>query len=239
VTTTGSKGTRILGGVTLVLLAVVTVYGLWLTPADVEMGDNVRLLYIHPPIATAMFIPVVLTAVGSLLWLVKKSVWWDLVALAGAEIGAVLVGLCLVTGSLWGRATWGTYWDWDPLLTSTALLFLMLLGYLALRRVPAEPEVRNRRSAVVGLAIAVNVPIVHFAVDWWRSLHQTATVSTLDPKIDGIQLLTFALGFLAVLLATAWAMIHRFRLAWLEDQLEATFLETAVAERRLEAGVSP
>jgi heme exporter protein C len=146
------------------------------------------------------------------------------------------VGLCLITGSLWGRATWGTYWDWDPLLTSTALLFLMLLGYLALRRVPAEPEVRNRRSAVVGLAIAVNVPIVHFAVDWWRSLHQTATVSTLDPKIDGIQLLTFALGFVAVLLATAWAMIHRFRLAWLEDQLEEIWLGEAIRDRRDEAG---
>lgn len=237
--TTGSRTTRILGCVTLLLFAVVAVYGLWLTPADVEMGDDVRLLYIHPPIASAMYLPVILTAVGSLLWLVKGSVWWDTVAVAGAEVGAVLVGLTLVTGSLWGRATWGTYWDWDPLLTSTALLFLMLLGYLALRRVPAEPEVRNRRSAIVGLAIAVNVPIVHFAVDWWRSLHQDDTFQTIDPKIDGIQLLTFALGFLGVLLATAWLMIHRFRLAWLEDQVEAAFLETAVAERRQEAGVSP
>jgi heme exporter protein C len=239
VTHTGSRTTRIVGAAALVLSALTVVYGLWLTPADVEMGDDVRLLYLHPPIATAMFVPVAFTAVGSLLWLVKRSVWWDLVALAGAEVGAVLVGLCLLTGSLWGRATWGTYWDWDPLLTSTALLFLMLLGYLALRQVPAEPEVRNRRSAIVGLAIAVNVPIVHFAVDWWRSLHQTATVSTLDPKIDGIQLFTFALGFLAVLTGTAWLMIHRFRLAWLEDQAEEAFLATAVAERRQEAGVAP
>lgn len=236
---TGSRTTRVLGCVTLALFAVVTVYGLWLTPADVEMGDDVRLLYIHPPIASAMYVPVVLTAVGSLLWLVKKSVWWDTVAVAGAEVGALLVGLTLVTGSLWGRATWGTYWDWDPLLTSTALLFLMLLGYLALRAVPADVEVRNRRSATLGVAIAVNVPIVHFAVDWWRSLHQDDTFQTLDPKIDGIQLLTFALGFVSVLLSTAWLMIHRFRLAWLEDQVEAAFLQTAVAERRQEAGVSP
>lgn len=233
---TGSRTTRILGAVTLLLFGLVAVYGLWLTPADVEMGEDVRLLYIHPPIASAMYVPLVLTAIGSLMWLFKKSVWWDTVALAGAEVGVVLVGLCLVTGALWGRVTWGTYWDWDPLLTSTALLFLMLLGYLALRRVPADPEVRNRRSAVLGLAIAVNVPIIHFAVDWWRSLHQSATVSTLDPQIDGIQLLTFAMGFLSVITATSWMMIHRFRLAWLEDQIEAAFLETAVAERRQEAG---
>jgi heme exporter protein C len=237
-TPTGSRVTRILGSVVLVLFGLLALYGLVISPADVEQGDAVRLFYIHVPIATSMYVPVGLCALGSLLWLVKKSVWWDTLAAAGAEVGALLVGLCLVTGSLWGRPTWGTYWDWDPRLTSTALLFLMLLGYVALRRIPADRPVRNRRAAVVGLALAVNVPIVHFAVDWWRSLHQSATIATLDPQIDGIQLFTFFLGLVTFLLFTAWLLIHRFRLQWLDDQADDAFLEQAIAERRQEAGVA-
>ena len=93
----------------------------------------------------------------------------------------VFTGLTLVTGSLWGRPTWGTYWEWDPRLTSTALLFVLFLGYLAVRGIPAERHVRARRAAVVGLVAFVDVPIVHYSVDWWRSLHQPATISRLEP----------------------------------------------------------
>lgn len=236
---TGSRGTRVLGVASIALVVALVVYGLVLTdpdPAPPEgQGDAMRLIYVHVPAAMLMYVPYLLTLIGSILWLWKRSAWWDTLAGAAAEVGVVLTGMCLVTGSLWGRPTWGTYWDWDPRLTSTALMFLVYLGYLAIRRIPADVEVRNRRAAVVGIAGFVNVPIVHFAVDWWRSLHQDATIGTLDVKIEGLQLFTLFLGFVAFAVTTAWLLIHRFRLGWLEDRAEEHLLQQAIEERRAEA----
>lgn len=238
---TGSRATRALGVASLLLLAALALYGLVLTkPAPAPpagQGDAMRLIYVHVPSAMLMYVPFTLTLVGSVLWLRRRSVWWDTLAGAAAEVGVVLTAMCLVTGSLWGRPTWGTYWDWDPRLTSTALMFLVYLGYLAIRRLPADVEVRNRRTAIVGIAGFANVPIVHFAVDWWRSLHQDATIGTLDVKIQGLQLFTLFLGFAAFAVTTAWLLVHRFRLAWLEDRAEEHLLEQAIAARRHEAGV--
>lgn len=239
---TGSRATRILGILALALFAALALYGLVLSPPEpappAGQGDSMRLIYLHVPAASMMYIPFTFTFVGSLFWLFRKSVWWDTMAGAAAEIGVLLTGMCLVTGSIWGRPTWGTYWDWDPRLTSTALMFLMFLGYLAVRRIPSEPEVRNRRAAVVGLLAFVNVPIVHFAVDWWRSLHQDATIGTIDVKIDGLQLFTLMLGFAAFAVGMTWMLIHRFRVAWLEDKVEELYLEAAIAERRKESEVT-
>lgn len=236
---TGSRATRILGIVTLVLLGVLVAYGLFLTdpapPPPEGQGDSMRLIYVHVPSAFTMYIPFTFTFVGSLLWLWRKSVWWDTLAGAAAEVGVLFTACCLITGSLWGRPTWGTYWDWDPRLTSTAMMLLMYLGYLAVRRIPADQAVRNRRAAIVGLAAFVNVPITHFAVDWWRSLHQDATIGTLDVKIEGLQAFTLYLGLLTFVLALAWLLIHRFRLAWLEDRIDAELLDVTIAERREEA----
>ena len=236
---TGSRATRLLGVVALALLGLLALYGLVLSPPEPAppsgQGDTMRLIYVHVPAASMMYIPLTLTFIGSLIWLFRRSVWWDTLAGAAAEVGVLLTGMCLVTGALWGRPTWGTYWDWDPRLTSTALLFLMFLGYLAVRRIPADLAVRNRRAAIVGLVAFVDVPIVHYAVDWWRSLHQDATIGTIDVKIDGMQLFTLMLGFAAFATSTAWLLIHRFRVAWLEDRAEELSLDLAIAERRLEA----
>lgn len=238
-TGTGSRGTRVLGFASLLLVAALVVYGLVLTdpepPPPEGQGDAMRLIYVHVPAAMLMYVPYLLTLIGSIMWLWKRSAWWDTLAGAAAEVGVVLTGMCLVTGSLWGRPTWGTYWDWDPRLTSTALMFLVYLGYLAIRRLPADVEVRNRRAAIVGIAGFVNVPIVHFAVDWWRSLHQDATIGTTDVKIEGLQLFTLFLGFVAFAVTTAWLLIHRFRVGWLEDRAEEHLLQQAIAERRAEA----
>ena len=240
-TGTGSAGTRVLGVASILLVGALVLFGLVLTdpapPPPEGQGDAMRLIYVHVPAAMMMYVPFTLTLVGSIMWLVKRSVWWDTLAGAAAEVGVVLTAMCLVTGSLWGRPTWGTYWDWDPRLTSTALMFLVYLGYLAIRRIPDDPEVRNRRAAIVGIAGFVNVPIVHFAVDWWRSLHQDATIGTLDVKIQGLQLFTLFLGFVAFGVTTAWLLIHRFRLAWLEDRADELLLDAAIEARRAEAGL--
>jgi heme exporter protein C len=232
---TGSRNSRLLGIAVLAGLGATALFGLVLSPGDQVQSDAARLLYVHVPSAILAYVSFGMTAVGSIMWLVKKSEWWDRVAASSAEIGVLFTALCLATGALWGRPIWGTYWDWDPRLTTTALLLLLFLGYLAIRRLPADPEVRARRSAIVGLVAFVDVPIVHYAVDWWRSLHQDATLGTLDVKIEGLMLFSFVLGLVSFWLLYVWLLIHRFRLAWLEDQLEATSLDAAIAERRAEA----
>jgi heme exporter protein C len=236
---TGSKGTRVLGLVALAGAGLLAALGLFISPEDTQQGDQVRLMYIHVPSAITAYVAFATTAVGSIMWLWKKSRWWDLVAASAAEIGVVFTALCLISGSLWGRNTWGTYWEWDPRITATTLLLLMFMGYLAVRRLPADVTTRNTRSAVVGLVAFADVPVVHYAVDWWRSLHQGSTISNpLDVKIAGLQLLSLMVGMVTFLVIFAWLIVHRFRLAWLDDRAEELWLDAAVSERRLEAEVT-
>jgi heme exporter protein C len=231
---TGSPASRLLGLAAVVLLALVALLGLVLTPAEAKMGDSVRLLYVHVPSALTAYAAVTLVAVGSVMVLGKRSVFWDLMAGAAGEIGLLFTGLTLASGSLWGRPTWGTYWEWDPRLTSTALLAVLQLGYLAVRSSGGDPTTRGRRAAVVGILAAADIPIVHYSVDWWRSLHQSATIAKLDPDLDGLMLFTLFLGIVAFMVLFAWLLVHRFRVAWLEAQVEEQGLERAIAERRAE-----
>jgi heme exporter protein C len=239
---TGTRGTRALGAVTLAALGLTAVLGLWVSPPDEVQGDVVRLLYVHVPTAwLAMYLSFGVTTVASALWLWRRTraVFWDRLAGASAEIGVVFIGLTLVVGAIWGRATWGVWWTWDARLTATAVLFVLYLGYLALRRVPADPEVRARRSALAALAAFVDVPIVHFAVEWWNTLHQEASVLSTrrlgDPQIHGSMAWTLFVGVVAFTLLYAWLVMHRYQLAVMEDRIEAAGLEAAIAERRAEA----
>jgi heme exporter protein C len=232
--TTASRGTRWLGTAALTGIVVVLLLGLVVSPADQDQDDAVRLMYVHVPTAIVGLLAFAVTALGSLLYLWKKSQWWDLVAASSAEIGVLFTGLTLIAGMIYGRPTWGVYWTWDARLTSTALLFLLYCGYLALRRVPAEPDVRSRRAAWAGLIAFIDVPIVHWSVTWWRSLHQGPTITRLDPTIDGMMLFTLMVSIAVFLVLYLWLMIHRFRVAWLEEQVEAFGLDAALDARRAE-----
>lgn len=235
---TGSFGTRVLGVVALAGVAALLAFGLAWSPADRVQGDAVRIMYVHVPPAILMYVAFMVTAVGSVVYLWKKSRFWDLLAAASAEVGCVFTAMALVTGMLWGRITWGVYWVWDARLTSTALLLLLFLGYLAVRRIPADPAVRSKRAAIVALIAIIDVPIVHYSVDWWRSVHQPATVSRLDPTIDGLMLFTLMLGIAVFTLIYVWLTIHRFRLEYLREQVDEVGLDHAIDRRRAEA-VSP
>jgi len=226
----------LLGLVTLAGVAVVLVLGLVVTGPDEVQGDAARLIYLHVPVAVAMNVGFALCTLGSVMWLWKKSRWWDTVAASAAEVGLVYTGLTLVTGMVWGRPTWGVYWTWDARLTTFSLLFLLYLGYLVVRRLPADLEVRNRRSAYVALLAFVDVPIVYLSVSWWRGLHQEATLS-LSTTISGLMLFTLVLGIVVSLLGFVWFLVHRFRVAWLEDEVEMAGLEMAITERRAEAAM--
>lgn len=210
--------------------------GLWVTPPSQTMGNLVRLVYIHPPIAwVALYLAFGALGLGSILWLWPRtrSLVWDRVAAAGAEVGLVFTALTLVTGSIWGRPTWGVWWAWDARLTSTALLLVLLLGYVALRRVPADDDTRARRSAVAGLVALVDVPIVYFSVSWWHTLHETSNM-----QIHGLMAGTMLLGFLAFSLLFAWMLATALRIQTLRAYLDDVELRAALADRRAE-GASP
>jgi heme exporter protein C len=229
-----------LGFAALVAFVATYAYGLSL-PRTVEQDDYSKLIGIHPGIAWASYVGFGVTALASVLWLWKRtrSTTWDLLAGASAEVGAVFTGLTLVTGSIWGRPTWGVWWVWDARLTLSALMFTLQLGYLALRRVPADVEVRGRRSAVAALLAVLVVPINHFAVEWWRTLHQGQSLSQVTPgnDLDGQFIFAMTLGFLAMTLVFAWLTLHRLRIARLEDDVVGDDLDAALEARRREAVV--
>ncbi len=236
---TGSRATRVVGVAALVFVGLLLLFGLVLSAPDASQGDAVRLFYVHVPSAiVSLYIAFSITFVGSIIYLRKQSTFWDLLAGASAEVGVVFLGFTLATGMLWGRPTWGSYWEWDPRLTSTAVSMVLYLGYLAVRRLEMDPVARSRRAAILGIVSFANLIIVRYSVQWWRSLHQQSTINPNDIQIDGLMLFSFALGAVAMVLVFAWLVMHRFRVAWLEHQLDEQRLAQALTERRAETGVA-
>lgn len=228
--------TRFVGIAAAVGVAATVWLGLWVTPPDQVMHNLVRLVYVHPPIAwVSLYLAFGIAALSSALWLWPRtrSPFFDRLAVSSMEVGTVFTALTLATGSIWGRPTWGVWWAWDARLTSTALLLVLQLGYLAIRRVPGDPDSRARRSAVTALVSAVDVPIVHFSVQWWRTLHQSATVlnANLSPTIHGAMAWTLLLGFVAFTLLFAWMLLVRYRVQVLSESLEGDVLRDALRER--------
>jgi len=235
----GRWADRTVGPAALVTVVLTVWLGLWVTPPDVLYGDTVRLLYVHPALAwVALYLAFGLAALSSALylWPRTRAERWDLLAFATVEVGVVFLSLTLVTGMLWGKPEWGVWWTWDARLTSTALLELLFIGYLALRRVPADPHVRARRCAVLALLAALDVPLVHFSVQWWNGLHQKGSVlvAGLHFKVHGSMLWTMGLSFVALTLVFAWMVRRRYQLAAREARREDVALAAAVVARRAE-----
>lgn len=232
---TSSRTTQVLGAVTLVGLVTLLAYGLVISPPDRFQGETTRIMYVHVPTAIIAFLAFFVTVAGSVGYLVRGTEWWDVVAHASAEIGGILIAATLVTGMLWGAPVWGTYWDWqDARLTTTAVLFLLVLGYLAVRRLPMDRDRRARIAAVVGILLGPTTIICHYATTWWRTLHQGPTISRLDPQIEGTMLFALMVGMSTFLVLYLWLMMHRFRVLWLENRAEDMGLDAAIADRRAE-----
>ena len=185
-----------------VLSALTLTLGLYLAffvaPADYQQGQTVRIMYVHVPAAwLAMFCwgTMTLAALGSLVW---RHPLADAAQKAAAPLGAAFTFVCLVTGSLWGKPMWGTWWVWDARLTSVLVLFIMYLGLIALWRSVDEPAKAGRAAAILTLVGSINLPIIKFSVDWWNTLHQPASVfrvggPTIHPSMLW-PLLTMAIG---------------------------------------------
>jgi heme exporter protein C len=232
----GRTGKRVLLGVTLVALAATLLFALVVTPPrENQGGQAVRLLYLHVPAAWVAYLAFSITAIASVLWLIPRTrrAEWDLLAGASAEVGVVFTAMMLLVGSIWGRPTWGTWWEWDARLTTTAIMFFLFLGYLALRRTGATADERGKRCAIAALIAAADLPIVHFSVTWWQTLHQQGTVFNpkLDVKVNGSMAFTLVLSVFAFTLLFAYLVLERFELAQLEEGREERDLQAAIAER--------
>ena len=230
---------RLLGPVTLVALALTAWLGLVVTPPDKIQGDLARLVYVHPAIAwVALYLSFGTAAIASALylWSRTRSMVVDRVAHCAMEVSLVFIVLTLITGSIWGRPTWGVWWAWDARLTSTAILGVLALGYLALRRANDDPALRARRSAVFAIMSAINVPIIHFSVQWWKTLHQGATVFTANRnlKIHGIMAWTLLLSFVAFTMLYFWLLRARYRLEARRERALSRSVTEALEQRRRE-----
>jgi heme exporter protein C len=196
---------------------IITVY---FAPDDYQQGATVKIMFIHVPSAWLGLFAWVLMSAAALGTLVWRHPLADVAAKAAAPIGAAFTLMCLLTGSLWGRPMWGTYWVWDARLTSVLVLFLMYLGLIALWRTIDEPSLAAKAAAVFTLVGAINIPVIKFSVDWWNTLHQPASVlrlggstihsSILIPLL--VMMLAFTLLFVVLHIAAMRNEIMRRRL---------------------------
>lgn len=235
---TGTAFTRWLGLATLVGIGFLVFLGLVVSPADVNQGESVRIMYAHVPGAWLAYLAFIVTALSSAayLWKRTRSLTWDRIAGASAEVGVLFMAISLVTGSLWGRLTWGTFWTWDARLTTTAFLFVTYVGYLAVRGLGGTHQQRARRSAVLALLAVLEIPLVHFSVELWNSLHQEASVLTRnsDIQMDGLMLFSLFFGVVVFTMMYVWLVLHRQRALTLQDMVDDTGLDRAIVERRME-----
>jgi len=219
-----------LAGLTLVLLLVGLYLGLFVAPPDYQQGESVRIMFVHVPAAwMSMFVYVVMAAAGAiaLSWQVKLA---EVLASACAPIGASFTLLALASGSLWGKPMWGTWWAWDARLTSELILFFLYLGFMALQASIDDTRRAARACAILALVGVVNIPIIHFSVEWWNTLHQPASVTKLGkPSIDIsmlIPLLLMLAAFKSFFFAT---VLMRMRNILLERERDTQWVAETVA----------
>lgn len=214
------RSTAVTDGAAALLLIVGGVAAV-LAPPDRLQGDLQRLMYLHVPAAWLAYLAFAVTLAGSVLWLRTRRDGWDRLAASSAELGVLFTGLALALGSIWGKPVWGVWWTWDARLVTTALLFLVYVAYLSLRRSIDDPALRARRSAILGIVAFVQVPIVHFSVVWWRTLHQPPTVLRPgDPTMDHTMLAVLLLNVVAYSAVFVTLLRRRMDLARAERALE-------------------
>jgi heme exporter protein C len=225
-----------LAGATLILLGLGLYLSFFVAPPDYQQGETVKIMFIHVPAAWLAMFGYMLIAAASLGTLIWRHPLADVAAKTAVPIGATFTFVALVTGSLWGKPMWGTYWVWDARLTSVLVLFLLYLGLLALWQAIEEPGRAGRAAAILALVGAVNLPIIHYSVVWWNTLHQPASVfrmggPTIDPSLLApllVMAIAFTLLFVLLHLIAMRAEILRRRLRALQQtQVERASLVEA------------
>jgi heme exporter protein C len=212
----------IAGWLAIPILGLGLYLGLVWAPADAMMGNVQRLMYVHFPSWIATAIAYLTAFVCSIAYLIKRRPTMDYLAHAGVEVGVLFNLTGLITGSIWGRPTWGIWWTWDPRLTTTALMLVIFLGYLAIRSFLDDPEARARIAALVATVGFFTLPVVYKSVEWWRTLHQRqSSPSTVDAEM----VVVLRVMFVAFSLLTAYLISRRYLVARLEGERERLELQ--------------
>jgi len=196
-------------------------------PVELQMGVVQKIFYFHVPSAYAMYVGFSLCVVGSLMYIAKRSDAWEAVAVAGAEVGAIFWAIVLITGPLWARKAWGTYWTWDPRLTTTLLIGMIYVSYLLLRNLGATGEAERRFAAGLGLLGGALMPIIHYSVQLWRGQHPTVITQKgggLAPDMKTALLVSF-IAFTALVALLVWVRARAER-----DRQRVLTLELDAAE---------
>lgn len=213
--------TTALGALAFLLLAATTYLALFYAPTDRIQGDAQRIFYFHVPIAWVGFLAVGVVGGASILYLWRRSEVWDRIARASAEIGVVFTTLMLITGSIWAKPIWNTWWQWDPKLTTSLILWLVYVGYLMVRSYITDTRQAARAAAVVGIVGTLDVPIIYKAADWWRAIHPSAVVSTDGAKMPGEMVQVLLLSLVAFTLLYVFLMLVRVQAESLRDEAAA------------------
>jgi heme exporter protein C len=213
--------TRWLGVVALLGVVAGLVMAFGVAPRELTQGNVQRIMYVHVPAVWVAYLAFVVVLVASLAFLWTRAPGADRAAHAAAEVGVVFLGVNIATGAIWGKPTWGTWWTWDARLTSVAVVFVIFVGYLLVRQMTDDPERGARFAAVVGVLGALNIPLVHFSVYWWRTLHQPPTFMKPGPAAASPSIRAALLvNFVGLLLLSAYFIAKRYAL--LRAQQEAT-----------------
>jgi heme exporter protein C len=213
--------TRWLGVVALLGIVAGLVMAFGVAPREVTQGNVQRIMYVHVPAVWVAYLAFIVVFVASVAYLWTRTPGADRVAHAAAEAGVVFLGVNIATGAIWGKPTWGTWWTWDARLTSVAVVFVIFVGYLLVRQMTEEPERGARFAAVVGIIGALNIPLVHFSVYWWRTLHQPPTfIKPGTPAASSSIRAALLVNFVGLLLLSAYFIAKRYAL--LRAQQEAT-----------------
>ena len=224
----GAKGTgwvlraAVASGMALLMIANLYLIFMW-APTDAILGHVQRIFYFHVPIAWVAFLAFFIVFVSSILYLWKRNAHWDALAQSAAEIGVVFATLILVTGTIWMRPVWGVWWTWEPKLTTSVILWLIYVGYLMLRAYAPSRSQGATYAAVLGIVGFIDVPIVYFAVEWWRSVHPEAVVGPLSESgsLDSSMRVVLMFSMLTFTLLFAFLLRERLSLRSMEDSLRS------------------
>ena len=201
-----------LWSLTLLLLAYGLWQGLYNSPADYQQGNSVRIMYLHVPTAMAslmFYVAMAMAAAVGYIWRIKLA---HIVAISIAPVGAAMTFIALFTGSFWGRPAWGTWWVWDARITSELILLFLYLGFMALHKAFEDREVADRAAGIVAMVGVINVPIIHYSVKWWNTLHQGATITKFGkPSIEGDMLVSLLVMIVAIIMFASVIVIMRIR----------------------------
>jgi heme exporter protein C len=214
-----STAARLFGAAAALVLMAGLYLGLIVAPPDAVQGQVQRIMYLHVPSIVTAYLAFFVVFVNSILYLWKRDLRFDAVAVASAEIGVVFTGITLATGSIWGKSTWGVWWTWDARLTLTAILFTIYVGYLMLRSFAEEPQAAARYGAVLAILGFLDIPLNHFAVYWWRTLHQPSSIIRPGgPSVAPSMLVPLVVNLAGLVLLYGYFLWERVRLERIRHQ---------------------